>query len=154
MKGDLDVALPVNSELVPVLLMKGSGGRKRAGGDSEDIGLEHAEDFCGRGFVCRVERQSLGARNLPGQSCELALPARHRQHARAIADAGLHNLPSDATAAPDHDHGLACQGEHVVLLLFVWAAADAALIGETGAGSGIHRWRRDFFESKTPTILR
>src|SRR5262245_48899373 len=128
MKGDLDVALPVNGELVPVLLMKGCGGRKRASGDNEDIGLEHAEDFCGRGFVCRVERESLGARNLLGQSCEPALTARHRQNARAIADTGLNNLPSDATATADHDHCLACQGTHVVLLWFGWAAADAALI--------------------------
>src|SRR5215470_12510147 len=115
MKGDLDVALPVNSELVPVLLMKGCGGRKRAGSDNEDIGLERAENFCGCGFVCRVERQSLGARNLPGHSCEPALIARHCQHARAVADAGLHNLPSNATATADHDHGLVSQGMHVVL---------------------------------------
>ncbi len=109
MKGDLDVGLPVDRELLPVLLVKRCGRRKRAGGDDQNVGLEHAKDFCGRGFVRCIERQNVGARNLLGQLLEPCLIARHRKHARAIADARFHDLPSDAAAAADHDHGLARQ---------------------------------------------
>jgi hypothetical protein len=39
-----------------------------------------------------------------GQSPERSLLSRHGKHARAVADTGFDNPPSDPSAAADHDH--------------------------------------------------
>jgi hypothetical protein len=46
------------------------------------------------------------------ESPERSLLARYRQNACAIANTGLNNSSTGASAAPDHDHVLVCQLAH------------------------------------------
>jgi hypothetical protein len=68
-------------------------------------------------FIRCIERQNFGAGDHLGQLPERTLLSRHRKHARAIANRGFHNPPSDPSAAADHDHVLACQSRHSVHLV-------------------------------------
>jgi hypothetical protein len=59
-------------------------------------------EYFGRCTVIRcIERQNFGAGDHLGQLPERTLLSRHRKHARAIADRGFHNPPSDPSAAAD-----------------------------------------------------
>jgi hypothetical protein len=103
MEGDLDIGFPVHCELLPGLLMQRGGGRKRASTENQDIRLQHIKHFRRRAFIGCVERENFGSTHLPGQFLEWPLLSRHREHAGAIADRGFNDLPSDTSAAADHD---------------------------------------------------
>jgi len=115
-KRDLDVGLPVDGEFPPALLVKRRGGRKCACAQNQNIGLEDVEYFGRRALIRCVERQNFDAGDLLRQLPKRSLLSRHREHACAVADGGFYDPPSYPSAPADHDHGLACQREHLVLL--------------------------------------
>ena len=108
MKGDLDVRLPVDRELLPALLVKRCARRKGARAQNQDIGQKFTEYFGRRALVRRIERQNFNAGDLFGQSLEQFLVPRYHKHVRAAADTLFHNPASYAPATADHSHVLAC----------------------------------------------
>jgi hypothetical protein len=115
-KCDFDVTLPVDCELVPALLVRRRGGRKRAPAQRQDIGLENVEHFGRRTFIRCIKRQDFCAGNFLGQLPQRAFLSRHGKHAPAIPHGGFDNPAPYSSAPADHDHVLTRQGKHFVLL--------------------------------------
>jgi hypothetical protein len=109
LKGDLDVRLPVDRELRPALLVQWRGRWERAGAQNQDVGLKHVEHSGRRALICCIERQNVDTGDVLAQLFKRASLPRHREHARAVAGGGFHDLPSHPAAAADHDHCLAGQ---------------------------------------------